>query len=66
MADDSFPGWQAAKTVDLVTSEGMTQVFVKGRLYMSDSGEWCRVFQQGLRGDGTTSQRLGHYSVYRC
>ena len=35
MADDSFPGWQAEKTVRLVSSEGMTQVFVKGRLYMS-------------------------------
>jgi hypothetical protein len=35
MADDSFPEWQAAKTVRLVTCEGMTQVFVKGRLYMS-------------------------------
>jgi transposase len=35
MADDSFPGWQAEKTIRLVTREGMTQVFVKGRLYMS-------------------------------
>lgn len=35
MADDSFPGWQAEKTVRLIICEGMTQVFVKGRLYMS-------------------------------
>jgi hypothetical protein len=35
MADDSFPGWQAEKTVRLVTCEGMTRLFVKGRLYMS-------------------------------
>ena len=35
MADDSFPGWQAEKTVYLVSGEGMTRLFVKGRLYMS-------------------------------
>lgn len=35
MDDVSFPGWQPEKSIHLVTSEGMTQVFVKGRLYMS-------------------------------
>jgi transposase len=35
MADASFPGWQAEKTIRLVTCEGMTRLFVKGRLYMS-------------------------------
>jgi transposase len=35
MADASFPGWQPEKTIRLVTDEGMTRVFVKGRLYMS-------------------------------
>jgi hypothetical protein len=35
MADASFPGWQPEKTIHLVTGEGMTRVFVKGRLYMS-------------------------------
>ena len=35
MANDSFPGWQAEKTVRLVTCEGMTRLLVKGRLYMS-------------------------------
>src|SRR5512135_1750071 len=35
MDDVSFPGWQPGKSIHLVTSEGTTQVFVKGRLYMS-------------------------------
>ena len=35
MADASFPGWQPEKTIHLVSGEGVTRVFVKGRLYMS-------------------------------
>lgn len=35
MDEVSFPGWQPEKSIHLVTGEGMTQVLVKGRLYMS-------------------------------
>lgn len=35
MADTTFPGWAAEKTIRLVTCEGVARVFVKGRLYMS-------------------------------
>ncbi len=35
MDDASFPGWPPEKSIRLVTGEEMTQVFVKGRLYMS-------------------------------
>ena len=35
MADVNFPGWKPEKTIHMVTGEGMTRLFVKGRLYMS-------------------------------
>ena len=35
MADANFPGWKPEKTIHMVTGEGMTRLFVKGRLYMS-------------------------------
>lgn len=35
MADANFPGWKPEKTIHRVTGEGMTRLFVKGRLHMS-------------------------------
>ena len=35
MDDVSFSGWQPAKSIHVVTAEGTTRVFVKGRAYMS-------------------------------
>jgi transposase len=35
MDDVSFAGWQPENSIHLATDEGMTRVFVKGRLYMS-------------------------------
>ena len=35
MADANFPGWKPEKTIPRVTGEGMTRLFVKGRLYLS-------------------------------
>jgi transposase len=35
MADANFAGWKPENTIHMVTGEGMTRLFVKGRLYMS-------------------------------
>lgn len=54
MDDVSFPGWQPEKSVHLVTTEGMTQVLVKGRLHMS----WPSGDEAGLR--------LAIVQLHRC
>jgi transposase len=35
MNDLNFPGWQPEKSIEVVTGEGMTRVFIKGQPYMS-------------------------------
>jgi transposase len=54
MDEASFPGWQPEKSIHLVAGEGITQVFVKGRLYMS----WLSGDEECLR--------LAIVQLHRC
>ena len=56
MADANFPGWKPEKTIHMVTGEGMTRLFVKGRLYMS----WRCGDEECLR------WAMGQLHTHRC
>ena len=54
MDDLDFPGWQPAKSVEVVEGNGLTQVLVKGQPYM----RW----QSGDEG----CTRLAIVQLYKC
>ncbi len=54
MDDGTFAGWRPEKSINVITAEGMTRVFVKGQPYMS--------WQSGDEG----CLRLAIVQLYQC